>query len=128
MRFIKSTDMTFVAASHEDPKNPGVLKKVIATKEQVLDGSVQMINWAQLPVGSSFRRHYHEDMEETFVVVTGRAEMRVENDTLEVSTGDTVVVSPGEIHEMKNVGDIPVEYIVIGVSLGQGGQTVVVER
>ncbi|MCA9215696.1 MAG: cupin domain-containing protein [Planctomycetales bacterium] len=127
MRIVRSTDLDYVPASHEDPNKPGVLKRVLATKEQMLDGRPQMINWARLPVGSSFKLHYHEDMEESFIIISGHAEMRVDNELHTLQRGDMLVVSPGEQHDMANVGETDVEYVVIGVSLGKGGKTVVVD-
>jgi mannose-6-phosphate isomerase-like protein (cupin superfamily) len=94
----------------------------------MLAGHPQMINWARLPVGSSFRAHYHEDMEETFIMIAGRAKMVVEQQSFALEPGDTLVVSPREVHMMENVGELPVEYLVLGISLGQNGNTVVVGR
>ena len=126
MRIVRADQQTFVPASHEDPNNPGVMKRVIAARDDILEGRVQMINWARLPAGSSFQRHYHEDMEETFLMVRGDATMTVDGETSRVGPGDAVIVAPGEIHSMTNVGSTVVEYIVIGISLGQDGKTIVV--
>ena len=41
--------------------------------------------------------------------------------------GDTILVQPREIHEMRNSGGEDVKYVVFGVSSGQNGKTVVVE-
>ena len=128
MRVIRANDREYIPASHEDPTKPGVLKKVLATKAEIIDGKVQMINWAKLPVGTSFRLHYHEDMEETFIVVCGTAQMRIADQTFELNKGDTAVVAPREIHEMHNIGDVDVEYVVIGVSTGENGRTIVVGK
>lgn len=127
MRLIRSTEVSFTAASHEDPGKPGVLKRVLATRSDLLDGRVQMINWARLPVGSSFRAHYHEDMEETFILVQGQAEMQIEQATLTLDRGDTVMIAPREVHSMKNIGPDAVEYIVVGITLGHNGKTIVVD-
>ena len=126
MRVVRSDQIKFQPASHEDPANPGVLKKVLAVKDEILDGRVQMINWARLPHSSSFRPHYHEDMQEIFVVIHGTASMRVGSETIQLAPGDAVFVDPHEVHEMVNVGDGDVEYLVVGVSLGKKGKTVVV--
>lgn len=126
MQFIPHDNSPFVPASHEDPNDPGVLKRVIATHEQLLEGRVQMLNWARLPVGGEFQRHYHEDMEEVFVLVSGQASMTVETETVEMQPGDTVVIAPREIHSMKNRAEVPAEYLVFGITTGQGGKTVVV--
>ncbi len=126
MDFIPSTAFGFVPASHEDPKNPGVLKRVIATQNDFQAGHVQMLNWARLPVGSSFQPHYHEDMQEIFVLLSGCVTMKCGDRTVTMNVGDTVIVDPGEIHQMQNQGDIVAEYIVFGISSQKGGRTVVV--
>ncbi len=127
MRVIRAKDQAFVPASHEDPRQPGVLKRVIATRDELLDGRPQMVNWARLPAGSSFRAHYHEDMEEMFILVRGEAEMTVDGVPVRLAAGDSVAVSPREVHQMRALAQEDVEYIVLGISLGQNGRTVVVE-
>ncbi len=126
MHIIRGSEIPLVAASHEDPKNPGVLKRVLATRDQLLEGRVQMVNWARLPRGSAFRAHYHEDMQEVFVIVSGRVSMSVEGTSVELAAGDAILVDPREVHTMQNACDSDVEYIVFGVTQDKGGQTVVV--
>ena len=126
MDFIPSQASGFVPASHEDPKNPGVLKRVIATQKDFHVGQVQMLNWAQLPIGSSFQPHYHEDMQEVFVLLTGCVTMKCGEQAVTMKVGDTVIIQPGEIHQMRNQGDVVAEYIVFGISSQKGGRTVVV--
>ncbi len=128
MQVIRGSQLSFVAASHEDPKNPGVLKRVLATKEHLIRGQVQMVNWARLPQGSSFQRHYHEDMLEVFVMLGGPVDMRVEQESIELNHGDAILVEPREIHEMINKSEQDVDYIVFGISTEEGGKTVVVEE
>jgi mannose-6-phosphate isomerase-like protein (cupin superfamily) len=86
-----------------------------------------MINWAHLPVGHAFRAHYHEDMEETFVIVAGYCVMEVDGKSVELRRGDTLIVAPGEVHVMRNLGDEPVDYLVVGISRGEHGRPIVVE-
>lgn len=126
MNFIPSTASDFVPASHEDPQNPGVLKRVIAVQQDFQAGQVQMLNWAQLPIGSSFRPHYHEDMQEVFVLLSGIVKMNGSDAAVIMRPGDTVIVNSLENHQMENIGDVVAEYIVFGISAQKGGRTVVV--
>jgi mannose-6-phosphate isomerase-like protein (cupin superfamily) len=128
VKYVDTQTLPLIAASHEDPKNPGVRKRVIATQADFQSGHVQMLNWAVLPVGSAFQRHYHEDMQEIFVLVRGIAEMRCGAHTISMKPGDTVFVDAMEQHSMKNTGEIDVEYIVFGISSGRGGQTRMVSQ
>ena len=128
MQIIRGSQIEFVPASHEDPQNPGVLKRVLANKNDLLRGQVQMVNWSRLPVGSSFQPHYHEDMQEVFVMLNGRVSMSVNNETHELVGGDAILIQPREIHGMKNLCDADVEYVVFGISTEEGGKTVVVDE
>ena len=125
MRAIIGSQIPFVPASHEDHSRPGVLKRVLLTKPDLSPGRVQMVNWALLPVGSAFTRHYHEDMEEVFVITKGKAAMRCGAEEQSLEAGDCIVVGKREPHEMRNTGDVDVEYVVFGVSAEQGGRTIV---
>ena len=126
MRIIRGNEIPFIPASHEDQDRPGVLKRVLAKREELIDGRVQMINWARLPAGSSFRAHYHEDMEETFIILSGHVEVNVNGQAHDLTSGDAIIIGPRAVHMMTNMTEEDVEYIVVGISTGEGGQTVVV--
>jgi mannose-6-phosphate isomerase-like protein (cupin superfamily) len=124
MKVVRGSEIPYTPASHEDPRDPGVLKRVLATAADLVAGQVQMVNWAKLPVGKSFQTHYHEDMQEVFVIVCGQAEMNVEGKNVQLAEGDAILVAPREIHTMRNIGVEDVHYVVFGISTGQGGRTV----
>lgn len=123
MKIIRFTGVEELPASHEDPKNPGVLKKVLIDASHNIKGTVQMVNWATLLPGKSFQPHYHEDMYEIFVMIKGNTEMTVDGEKILLHDGDTVIVEPGEVHEMKNPNNTPIPYIVVGVSGDQRGKS-----
>lgn len=126
MHVIRSSELAFEPASHEDPQNPGVLKKVLARKSDLIRGQVQMVNWSRLPPGSSFQSHYHEDMLEVFVMLGGPVEMSVNEAVVQLDQGDAILIHPREIHQMVNRSETTVDYIVFGISTEEGGKTVVV--
>ena len=127
MKIIRGEDLEFTPASHEQPDDPGVLKRVLASKDDLQEGHVQMVNWAKLPVGKSFQRHYHEDMQEVFIICDGRVDVEVDNQQDTLNRGDAILIEPREVHRMTNAGTDDVHYVVFGISSGQGGQTVVCE-
>jgi mannose-6-phosphate isomerase-like protein (cupin superfamily) len=124
MKIIRLKDLPWVPASHEDPKAAGVLKKVLLQKSDFIEGRPQMINWCALKVGMSFQPHYHEDLEEIFILIRGKARLRVGDEEADLGKEEAVAVPPPLVHEMTNVGEEEVEYIVIGISQGKGGRTV----
>ncbi len=128
MKVVRGSEIEFVAASHEDQSRPGVLKRVLATNADLLRGQVMMVNWANLPYGSEFQNHYHEDMQEVFIMLGGPVVMTVDGDRTELMAGDAIVIDPREAHKMENASGGDVQYIVFGISLEEGGQTVVAEQ
>jgi len=126
MKLIRSSDKSYVPASHENPVAPGVWKKVLFQRDELQPGTVQMVNWARLPPGNSFAAHYHEDMQEVFIIVSGEAEMTVAGKTIVLCRGDTIAIDPREVHSMTNRGSEDVEYVVFGITGNKGGKTVVV--
>lgn len=127
MKFIPFAAGEFVPASHEDPRAPGTLKKVLLKKDDLRAGRLQMVNWSLLAAGKQFARHYHEDMQEIFIGVAGEAEITVAGETFTMRRGDTVVIDSREIHQMRNPGPDDFEYLVAGVAGDANGKTVVVE-
>jgi mannose-6-phosphate isomerase-like protein (cupin superfamily) len=126
MKMISFDKLSFVPAGHEDPQSPGVLKKVLFACGDLQSGTVRMANWAKLLPGRSFASHYHEDMQEVFIMVAGAARLVIDGAEVVLAPGDAVRIDPGEVHEMFNDTNEPAEYLAIGVANGDG-DTVVVE-
>lgn len=64
---INEKEIDWEPAAHEDPKDPGVWKKVILKHEDVDPKSkLRMINLSKVPVGKTHAAHSHETMEEIF--------------------------------------------------------------
>lgn len=127
MKIIRFKSLDFIPAGHEDPRNPGVLKKILLSKPDLLNGRIQMVNWAYLLPNKSFRNHYHEEMEEVFIILNGTVTITIDKEKNTLSKGDAVVVSPRAVHRMTNNSNKEVHYIVIGITSGKEGQTIVVE-
>ncbi len=122
--FIKGSDLEYVAASHEDPANPGALKKVLFAADLDIRGKLQMVNWAKMESGRSFELHYHQDMTEVFVIVDGQAKMNAGSEDFVMSAGDAILVPPGCPHTMTNTGNYSLHYMVFGISEEKGGKTI----
>lgn len=55
MKIVRGKQLDFVPANSEDPKNPGVWKKTLVQKGELIEGIIPMINWVKLLIGRSFR-------------------------------------------------------------------------
>jgi mannose-6-phosphate isomerase-like protein (cupin superfamily) len=58
------------------------------------------------PTGST-TGHAHEDMEETYFVISGKGVMVVGEDEFEIEQGDALYVPPGEYHTTYQRGNMP---------------------
>lgn len=127
MKVIRFSSLAYQPASHEDQQKPGVLKKILLTYKDLATGRVQMINWAKLPPKKFFRPHYHEDMEEIFIILTGKAKLTLDKQTAMLHKGDVVVIPRKITHKMTNIGKGGVTYIAIGITQKGIGKTIVVK-
>ena len=127
MQKITSAEMAFVPAGHEDPLSPGVLKKVLFRREDLQPGSIQMVNWSKLRAGRCFAAHYHEDMQEMFIMIRGKATIVVDGAATDLQAGDTVLLEPGEVHAMHNPTEEDTLYLAIGIAGDTDGKTVLVD-
>ena len=116
MKIIRFNDIAEVPASHEDAKDPGVVKKVLFRRDDLFVGRVQMINWAMLLPGKTFAEHYHEDMQEVFIRMADGVVSRVDGKEVILSSSDALVVESRETHEMRNTTSEPIDYIVVGIA------------
>lgn len=126
MKVIRFKDLKFIPASHENPKDPGALKKVLLKRDDIPSGRIQMINWAKIPVGKTFKPHYHERMIEVFIIMSGKVKAKIDKEEAILEKGDMVIAMEGQTHTMENLSDDDVEYFAMGIVTSEGGKTVIV--
>lgn len=57
--------------------------------------------------------HFHQRSEETYVVLSGNAELRVDDLLYVLSAGDIAAVGVGEVHQITATGDKPLTALAI---------------
>ena len=87
-------------------------------------GSEQVaVTLIRVPPHSDFEQgtgHYHEEIEEIYVIATGTLTMRLGDDVHKVPAGSVVRVAPRTPRSHRNEGDEPVEIWAISRRLGHG--------
>lgn len=124
MKHIRSADLKFVPAGHEDPNNPGVWKKVLALYPDAPAGRIQMVNFAKIEPGKSSTLHYHTSMNEIFIVNKGTLIFSDGKSSFCANTGDMVVVEANEAHSISNTEESEATFFAIGLVIAEGGKTV----
>jgi mannose-6-phosphate isomerase-like protein (cupin superfamily) len=90
-------------------------------------GSEQLaVTLIRVPPHSDFEQgtgHYHEEIEELYVIASGTLTMRVGDDVHSVGAGSVVRVAPRTPRSHRNEGDEPVEIWAVSRKLGHGDAT-----
>jgi mannose-6-phosphate isomerase-like protein (cupin superfamily) len=88
-----------------------------------LDTEQLAVTLIRVPPHSDFEQgtgHYHEELEELYVVTAGTLTMRFGDDVHKVSAGTAVRVAPRTPRSHRNEGDETVEMWAISRKLGNG--------
>lgn len=118
MKKINQKDLTWEPASHEDPADPGVLKKVLVKHGDVDPKSkLMMINLARVPIGKTHIAYSHETMEEIFYFLEGEGEVEINGEKSKVGAGDRIIVPAKQVHLIRNTGPNELKFIGIGIAL-----------
>lgn len=111
MKLISLNKLQEESVSH----NPEIKKKVFVRKGEVLN--ITQIAEITFQSGQIADEHKHPDMFEMFLVQTGDGQVKVDGEVISMEKGSCVVVSPGEMHEVKNVGEDQMQVLVIGIEV-----------
>ncbi|HEY5653751.1 MAG TPA: cupin domain-containing protein [Pontiella sp.] len=112
MKLIKISDVPEVGVSHNDK----IRKKVLVENGRI--SGLSYYSRAVFPPGEKAGSHLHNDMAEVFTVESGCGEIRIDDVGYVFAAGTTVVVEPGEVHEIVNTGAVDLVVNYFGLSTG----------
>lgn len=81
--------------------------------------SINFIDRAVVPPGSSIGKHFHQDSEEMYFILSGTGLMSLGENTFSIHPFDIVIVSQ-DSHALINNSDDDIELFVIEVKLPKG--------
>ena len=61
--------------------------------------------------GQDFKNHYHNIMEESFLVLEGKLDISIDGKVHHCEPGDLITAEPGETHHLVNNGDVPMKAV-----------------
>lgn len=109
MKLVRINELPDLGVSH----NPLIRKRVMVEKG-IVPGVTHYAR-AVFPPGEKADAHVHNDLTEVFTCESGRGEIRVNDVGYVFAPGVTVVVEPGETHEIINSGDIDLIVTYFGI-------------
>jgi mannose-6-phosphate isomerase-like protein (cupin superfamily) len=71
----------------------------------------QSLAEATVPAGSETLLHKHLKTEELYHITQGRGLLTLDDDILEVSSGDTICIAPNTPHKIKNTGTLELKIL-----------------
>ena len=74
------------------------------------------VDHAVLSQNSSLGRHYHEHMDEVFVVLSGAGDMTIGDRTTRIGPGHVTLQRPGEGHGLLNPCEEPLDFVRVAVA------------
>ncbi len=66
-----------------------------------------------IPPGKSSPRHYHQELEETYYILSGVGAMTINEQELDVLPGQAVLIEPGEVHQIYNKGGEDLVFLAV---------------
>jgi len=91
----------------------------VMTMRHLLQGSQEMYEKGRLfahgtlEIGASLGYHVHDNESETFYILRGTGEYDDNGTKVTVHPGDVTFTAAGEGHGLKNIGEVPLEYIAL---------------
>ena len=104
-------------ASHEDSNDPGVWKNVRLSRAEMDPRTrMMMLNEAKINPGRETALHRHESMVEYYYFTSGYGSVKMGGGEGDVTVGSVVMVPAGVDHQIRNEGDVDLEFIAWGVA------------
>lgn len=79
----------------------------------------------KMPPHTSEEMHYHHKSRQFFYILSGEAQMELENQTIKLKANTGIEIEPMEIHQMKNTSDETIEFLVVSMPKSHGDRELV---
>jgi mannose-6-phosphate isomerase-like protein (cupin superfamily) len=121
------SDYTIVAAAEVDnPYGDSDVPGAFRSLTESLGAEQLAVTLIQVPPHSDFEQgtgHFHDEIEELYLVTRGALTMRFGEEVEEVSAGSAVRVAPGTPRSHRNRGDEPVEIWAVSKKIDRQDST-----
>lgn len=107
-----------VEDAYADSDVPGEFRSL----KEALGAEQVAVTLIRVPPHSDFEQgtgHYHDEIEELYIVTRGTLTMRFGDEIEQVEAGSVARVAPGTIRSHRNEGDEPVELWAVSRQLGR---------
>ena len=92
------------------------------------EAGAQSMAEATVPPGSATVAHLHRASEEIYLVTAGSGSLRIGEEERAVRAGDCAVIPPGQVHQLRNTGEVDLLVVCACSPPYSDEDTVLVER
>ncbi|MFZ5988315.1 MAG: cupin domain-containing protein [Bacillota bacterium] len=82
-------------------------------KQDELKGKARLCAKITIEPGSSIGLHQHDNEEEIFYIISGKALINDNGTLKEAAAGDSILTGNGDSHAVENIGEEPLEMLAI---------------
>ena len=79
----------------------------------------------KMPPHTEEDMHFHHKSKQFFYILSGEAEMSFKNETVQLKAGTGIEVDPMKLHQMRNVSNAEVEFIVVSTPKSHGDRELI---
>lgn len=109
MRIIQKDNITnpFISPSGE------VIYEMIGSANSIGGTKNHSVAHVTLSAGKSSNAHYHKISEETYYILSGKANMIIDNQSFSLEPGQACLIMPNEVHQIFNNSKDSLEFLAI---------------
>lgn len=109
MKIIKKEDITnpFISPAGE------IIYEMIGSANQTGGTKNHSVAHVTLPAGKFSNAHYHKISEETYYILSGKANMIIDNQSFSLEPGQACLIMPNEVHQIFNNSKDSLEFLAI---------------
>jgi mannose-6-phosphate isomerase-like protein (cupin superfamily) len=109
MKVLRSSDRTFFSPPGSDAK----VSILVGKNPEHGSREKHSLSVVHLPPDAQLDEHFHEEREESYLVLAGSGTVTIDGTVVAIGPGDLVSVSPGERHRLMATEAQSLEYVVV---------------
>jgi len=87
--------------------------ELVGTAQTSGQTNKQSLAYIVIPPGGCSTHHYHLVTEESYFIISGKAQMVVDGELFSLSSGEACLIQPPTQHEITNIGDLDLVFLAI---------------
>lgn len=100
-----------------------IISELVGRSEFSGDATQYSIAHVKIPPQKCSPKHHHKKSEESYYMLTGNARIVIDGEEETLSSGQTCLIKPNQVHQIFNNGTTDVEFLAISAPAWVPGDT-----